>query len=310
MLDRRVMATAPLHAFTAPAAGTGKSLLIDLFAILATGRLMTVTSQGRTEEELEKRLGACLLAGDAAVSLDNCNHPLDSVFLCQCLTQPRVNVRLLGHSRSVECPVNTLFFANGNNLTIVGDLVRRTIMGRMDAECERPEMRSFSGNIIETTRCDRGALVVAGLTVLRAWHLARGRGASSSVAPLGGFETWSVRVRDALVWLDCGDPCATITKVRSDDPEQEALMAVVMQWRDYLGVDRRHTVQDVIERALNNRDFYNALIAVAENRSGGGTISNDRLGRWLRKNEGKLAAGLKLLRDGISRGYPQWRLSQ
>jgi hypothetical protein len=40
------------------------------------------------------------------------------------LTQPKVNVRLLGYSRSVECPVNTLFFANGNNLTIVGDLVR------------------------------------------------------------------------------------------------------------------------------------------------------------------------------------------
>src|SRR6516162_8128218 len=212
MLDRRVMTTAPMHAFTAPAAGTGKSLLIDLIAILATGQLMTVTSQGKNEEELEKRLGACLLAGDAAVSLDNCRYPLDSVFLCQCLTQPKVNVRLLGYSRSVECPVNTLFFANGNNLTIVGDLVRRTLMGRMDAKCERPETRTFNENIVETTYARRSALVVAALTVLRAWHLARERGAASGVAPLGGFEQWSVRVRDALVWLDCSDPCETIVK--------------------------------------------------------------------------------------------------
>jgi hypothetical protein len=309
MLDRRIMATAPLHAFTAPAAGTGKSLLIDLFAILATGRLMTVTSQGNSQEELEKRLGACLLAGDAAISLDNCNYPLDSVFLCQCLTQPKVNVRLLGYSRSVECPVSALFLANGNNLVIVSDLVRRTLMGRMDAECERPETRTFSEDIVETAYTKRGELVVAALTVLRAWHLARGRGTLSGVAPLGGFEQWSARVRDALVWLGCSDPCETITKVRGNDPEQEALEAVVMQWRDHLGIGRRHTVQEVIERAINTRDFFNALLAIAESRGSGSVISNERLGRWLHKIEGKFAGGLRLSQDGKSMGYPRWRLS-
>ena len=38
-LDRRSMATAPLHAFTAPVAGTGKSLLVDIIAMLATGEI-------------------------------------------------------------------------------------------------------------------------------------------------------------------------------------------------------------------------------------------------------------------------------
>ncbi len=46
-LDRRSMATAPLFAFNSPAAGTGKSKLVDLCAILATGRPMSVISQGR-----------------------------------------------------------------------------------------------------------------------------------------------------------------------------------------------------------------------------------------------------------------------
>ena len=54
-LDRRSMNAAPMHAFTSPTAGTGKSLLVDLCAILATGRPMPVISQGRSEEELEKR---------------------------------------------------------------------------------------------------------------------------------------------------------------------------------------------------------------------------------------------------------------
>ena len=131
----------------------------------------------------------------------------------------------------------------------------------------------------------------------------------SGIAPLGGFEQWSVRVRDALVWLGCSDPCETIIKVRGHDPEQEALEAVVMQWRDHLGIDRRHTVQEVIERAINMRDFYNALLAIAESRGSGSVISNDRLGRWLHKVEGKFAGGLRLSQDGRSMGYPRWRLS-
>jgi hypothetical protein len=62
ILDRRSMSCAPLHAFTSPMAGTGKSLLVDIAAILATGRPMPVIAQGHSEEELEKRLGAALLA--------------------------------------------------------------------------------------------------------------------------------------------------------------------------------------------------------------------------------------------------------
>jgi hypothetical protein len=97
-LDRRAMATAPLHAFTSPVAGTGKSLLVDLAAILATGQAMPVISPGQSEDELEKRLGAALLAGDVGISIDNCEHALASAFLCQALTQVKLNIRVLGHN--------------------------------------------------------------------------------------------------------------------------------------------------------------------------------------------------------------------
>jgi putative DNA primase/helicase len=102
ILDRRSMTSAPLHAFTSPAPGTGKSLLVDIAAMLATRQPMPVISQGRTEEELEKRLGAALLAGDTAIALDNCEHPLQSTFLCQALTQQKLNIRVLGASKNVE----------------------------------------------------------------------------------------------------------------------------------------------------------------------------------------------------------------
>jgi hypothetical protein len=39
-----------------------------------------------------------------------------------------------------------------------------------------------------------------------------------------------------------------------------------------------------------------------------GTISNQRLGRWLSKNEGKIANGLKLQRAGLVNGFPLWQV--
>jgi hypothetical protein len=187
MLDRRAMTTAPLHAFTAPAAGTGKSLLVDVAAMLATGRPMPVISQGKNEEELEKRLASALLAGDAGISIDNCEYTLQGGFLCQALTQPMLNIRLLGYSRNVSTPVNAALHATGNNLEIAGDLIRRCLLCSMDAGVERPELRLFSENVIEQTHVKRGELVGAALTMLRAWHIARTK-TGLTLTPLGGFE--------------------------------------------------------------------------------------------------------------------------
>jgi hypothetical protein len=170
-LDRRSMATAPLHAFTSPAAGTGKSLLVDVCAMLATGRPMPVISQGHSEEELEKRLGAALLAGDTAISLDNCDREVGGAFLCQVLTQRHLNIRILGLSRNAETPINATIFATGNNLVIAGDATRRALLCAMDSGLERPETRVFSSNVIDVARQCRGELVVAVLTVLRGWHV-------------------------------------------------------------------------------------------------------------------------------------------
>jgi hypothetical protein len=311
-LDRHAMETAPLHAFTSPTAGTGKSMLVDIVATLATGRHMPVIAQGRTEEELEKRLGAALLAGDIAISLDNCDHPLESVFLCQALTQRKLNIRVLGKSKNVETLVNATIFATGNNLVIAGDLTRRSLRGGMDARCERPELRTFDHDALQDAQANRGKLVTAMLTILRAWHLS---GERIPLSLFGSFEDWSQRIREPLVWLGCADPCSTVTEMREGDPEREALAMVVMQWKANLNLEQSYTVQEIIGRAINVTEFHAALLVVAEER-GGKFVSNDRLGRWFKKVQGKIineqAHGkifsYKLLRDGIRRGYPLWKL--
>ena len=115
-LDRHAMATAPLHGFTSPVAGTGKSLLVDIASLLANGEITPVISQGSSKDETEKRLGAELLSGSAIVSFDNCSAEVDSDLLCQALTQRELRVRELGYSRNVKVPITALFTANGNNI--------------------------------------------------------------------------------------------------------------------------------------------------------------------------------------------------
>ncbi len=303
-LDRRAMDTAPLMAFTAPTAGTGKSLLVDIVAMLAIGRLMPVISQGRTEEELEKRLGAALLAGDAMISIDNCDHVLAGSFLCQAVTQKQIGIRILGLSRQPETPVNATFFANGNNLVVSGDLTRRTLLCSMDAQCERPELRRFDVDVIDHVRNNRTRLVAAALTALRAWHSAAER---IDLVPFGSFEEWSRRIREPMVWLGRPDPCDTIIKVREDDPRSAEFRSVVSQWREHLGTEHSYTVQEIISRAVNIVDFHTALISVAAGRSGA-LVSNERLGRWLKRVEGKITGGLSLRKMRVVDGYPYWRV--
>jgi putative DNA primase/helicase len=302
--DRHAMATAPLHAFTSPTAGTGKSLLVDLVSILLSGRPAPVIAQGRTAEETEKRLASALLSGDRVIVLDNCDHEVDSALLCQALTQEQLNIRLLGYSRNIEVPMLATFFATGNNLVIASDLTRRTLLCRLDAKAERPELRTFKSNVLEVARSERGALVGDVLTILRAWHLAH---VGIGIDPFGSFEDWSFRVRQSLLWLDQTDPCDSVQTVRENDPLRCLLDAVLHQWKEKLGVTNAFTVQQVIARAVVDPDFHGALMAVAASRQGI-TVSNSGLGQWLSKNNGKIVGRLKLLRKGIRAGYQLWQV--
>jgi putative DNA primase/helicase len=319
-LDRCALRTAPpLHGFDAPVAGSGKSKLVDMVAVLMTGYEAPAIGQGRTEEELEKRLGASLLAGGSIINIDNCSRPLESAFLCLMLTQPRVQVRILGKSKQPEVPSNTFVCCTGNGLVLVGDLTRRTLRCSLDPKVERPELREFEFEPVVMARERRGELVVAALTILRAWLASNER---MKLPPYGSFETWSRRVREALVWLGCADPCDSVESVRADDPQRSDLAAILAQWKQHLGFFKRYTAADVIEcatfkgsaRSVGGKivlesaraDFKHALLSVAG--SGGERINHQKLGIWLARNEHKIVDGMWLCPKGKRDGSKTWAL--
>lgn len=299
---RRAMPTAPMHAFSASTAGSGKSMLVDIASIIATGNPASVTSTGRDkfgEAELEKRLTASMLGGDAVLSLDNLETPLGGELLCQLLTQTTVKLRPLGKSVNVETPVTTSFFATGNNLTVVGDLTRRVLVASFDVESERPELRQFDFNPMDEARAKRVELVQAVLTIVRAYLLS---GAERVGSGLGSYEAWDKLVRQPLIWLGVGDPVGVMEGVRANDPRLAKLKGVVDAWGASFGAVKT-SLADAVDAAMGqwdggggwkNPDLREALMAVAGD---GRTISKEKLGWWMGKNMKRLVDGCRFVKD-------------
>ena len=174
-----------MFAFTAPTAGTGKSYMADLIATIVTGEAAPALSQGRSEEETEKRLTGVLLAGHTIINLDNCTLAVDGDFLCQVLTQPIVEVRKLGGHDVWRVPGSATMLATGNSLVIAGDMTRRALVCNLDAGVERPELREFDFNPVEMAKCGRAGYLVDVLTILRAFHVA---GSPRQAKPLGSLQ--------------------------------------------------------------------------------------------------------------------------
>jgi putative DNA primase/helicase len=228
IVARRGLPFAPLHGFDAPVAGSGKSKIVDIASILATGHEAGVVSLAKGEEETHKKLSSMIMRGDPLIAIDNCDRPLEGALLNQMLTQTQVELRVLGFSRMVTARTSGLVTATGNNLVLLGDVTRRGVVARLDPKVECPELLSFDYDPIADAKQNRGELVVAALTILRAYHNA---GRPDRPSPLQSFTQWSDTVRGALLWLGQGDPVATMRRMRSTDPTLVNLRAFLTAWR-------------------------------------------------------------------------------
>ncbi len=309
-VERGAIEAAPMHGIDAPVPGSGKSKVVRCAAIIATGHPAAVTALGQRDEETEKRLGAALFAGDAIITLDNAERPLGGELLCQLVTEPLINVRILGTSSRLIVSNMTTWFATGNNLTFTGDMVRRALICPLDPGCGRPELREFeTPDPCLVALEERPALVAAILTIAVAFSLA---GCPRSVPPLGSFAGWSRWVRDPLIWLGRADPVDSMERVRGDDPRLSALTAVIEQWSMVIR-DRRVTAREIAEIAgqqgvadgFAKPDFREAFLAVAGER---GEVNTVRLGRWLGKNKERQILGKRIMAVEKLNGIARWEL--
>jgi putative DNA primase/helicase len=301
---RRNLPTAPMHAFTAPTPGSGKSYLVDLASMIATGRMSSALSWSSNDDENQKRIDAALIEGASTIAFDNVKIPLDGARLNQILTQTIATARVLGESRNVEVQCKAFITANGNNLQIADDLTRRTLLCRLDSGLDRPELRQFESNPIEMVKANHDRYIRAALTMLRCYRISTWR--NHPPVPLGSFEAWSDWVRAALIWLGYDDPVESIEHSRENDPVRSDITAVMEQWNLAFG-DRRMTAAAIIKAMpiSTNSELREAFLSVA---GVSGAVNSGRLGKWLRSTKDRLIGQFKIENAGKVQGAVVWRL--
>ena len=294
---RGAMPVAPLHANTAPVAGSGKSFIVDLASAIVTGDRAPVIAAGRSDEETEKRLGSALLAGLPIISIDNVSDALGGDALCQMIERPVVSIRPLGVSKLIRIESRATTFATGNNIQLVGDMTRRVVLCSLDPDMERPELRVFAFNPLHAILADRGRYIAAALTVARAYIVA---GRPGLLPALASFEAWSDCVRSALVWLGRADPVDTMVSARAVDPVLSVLSTVLHSWYDAVS-DHAFTAGQIKDRAEErnplgnpvNGDLQRALAEAGGDRMG--NINGRALGQYLGRHKDRIVDGLKLV---------------
>jgi putative DNA primase/helicase len=295
----------PLFVFLAPESGTGKTYLVKIISIIATGRDATAVVGCRNPEEMEKRLGAAAFEALPILSLNNLSFDLESDLLCQMVSDGVVGIRPLGKSEMIRCDCRgTTVFANGNNIRLVGDLVRRTLTCHLDAKLESPETRSFDFDPVALVKADRGKYLAAVFTIARA-YMAAGCPTLDGAASLAGFDEWSKIVRLPLMWLGMPDPAMSMEGARSLDPKREALRSLITAWVTYIGVGKEVTAAEIANLALEadtadtrrfkHRELFDALSRDGRN------VSSKSIGNQLMKELGRVADGYRIERVAESR---------
>lgn len=318
MFVRPVVATSPAFSVNATAPGTGKSFLVRLASIVASGREPALMTASADPKELQKLLFAALLQGDEHIAIDNVVGVLDSPALNALLTAPRYQDRVLGVSKTASAPNAAVVSINGNNLVIAGDLTRRVLECRLDAQCERPAERRFAFDPTDKVRQSRAVYVAAAVTVLQAYAQQRAD-AGVDLAPFGSFEDWSAMVREALVWHGMPDPCESMRNLEAEDPERSALGAMLAavgaafgesEWLvgDLLGaVDGGRQAKLAGERAVSPdaaAALREALRRVCERNN---ELSAKACGWWLRKVERRVVDNARFVKVREDRLGALWR---
>jgi hypothetical protein len=290
--------SAPMTSFDSPVRGSGKSKLATCGGTIGTGREPALMVPTDDEEELRKAALAFGLEGTRLCIIDNAAGAFGSKQLAAILTLRTISGRVLGLSKTATVPLRVVWAITGNNLTFKGDLARRIMHVRIDPKMEHPEHRKDFRipNLSAYVRDERARLIVAGLTILRAFHIA---GRPHNGRPGRGFEAWCALVRSAVEWTLKVDPWPESPDGGDDnDAEHEDLRRALLAWEETFGA-LPTTAAAACVRAAGNPDLAATLAQFV----GVPVVKLDArgLGFRIRHRLGQIADGRRFVRGGEDR---------
>lgn len=302
----------PFMAYDATTRGTGKSLLADATTTIALGREAPKYAQPADDEEMRKRITAIVMSAEPIVVLDNIDAPLKYPSLDGLMTTTQWADRELGVTGILRGEARAMWIGTGNNLVLGGDLARRTLHVRLESMLENPEDRDDLEHpqLLQWVRQERARLVVAALTMLRAFVVA-GR-PTAGVKPWGSFIDWSSLVGSCVAWVGLPDPTSTRTELERNSDEGKASLIAILDLWERMGGERGLTVAAVLKNLYGaasqmervcEPDWYpearEAIEAVAS--APNGKPSPKKLGWFLKRSRKRVVGGRWLEEAGTTR---------
>jgi hypothetical protein len=250
----------PLALIDAPQPGTGKSLLAEMIAFIATGRPAPLTAAPHEPEEWRKKITTVLANAAPIAVFDNVNNKFASDALCIALTGCTYADRQLGTFQQINLPVRCTWIATGNNMQPSGDLPRRCYWIRLDARTSEPHRRTGfrHPDLRNWLRANREKIIAALLIMSRFWF-DQGCPPPRSRQVMGSFEAWTNVIGGIL---DAAGVTGFLTnsdgKLREGDPEAESAEA----WLECLGeiFHEPFKARDVASLLLNAEDTAGARL--------------------------------------------------
>jgi hypothetical protein len=297
----------PMFWYTAPKAGHGKGYLQQMASVIVHGNNPSLRPWVGESEELRKTLYAALLAGDRSLLFDNVpsGNKIRAAALCAFITAEYYTDRKLGVSEGPKLTNRAVLSASGNNITPVGDMARRSVVIRLDANMEKLDQREFKiRDIRGYVRAHRAELLIDILTIIKAYHAAP---MEDAPIPLPTFVSWSHFCRDPLIWLGLPDPVET--QEEETDDEQTSRTSVFTALAERMA-GAEFTCVDLarIPGSITDSD---GVLANALMEAGCPEPNNPKkVGYWLRDERDKVVNGWKLVHLGHSMAGAKWRFER
>ena len=290
----------PLYVYSAPASGTGKSLLAGLVPLLHYGWIKTRSLSGRNEEENKKAIHSYLLSDPGGIIfLDNFRGHLEDPVLEAAITSRRFGGRVLGGNDVADPEVLSTWLLTANNPKVNTDTHRRSVVIRLDSGESRPEFRkreSFAiPNLVRWSHENRGDLLWALSTMVQAWLQG---GSVESPSSMGSFEQYASTMGGIL---QANGVDGFLEKKADDVSDDEIeLQQFIEQWFEAFE-ERAVKSSDLLRRLIDrNPELLASRLARMHNDHGRitaiGTTCGLISGRVFKLRDGRKVAVLKRAR--------------
>ncbi|MFZ1613723.1 MAG: hypothetical protein WAT51_06100, partial [Holophaga sp.] len=302
----------PFFLIDANTPGTGKSLLADVIGWIFTGRALPRITEDSSKEEEKKVLTGIIQEGQPVTLIDNIILPFGSSTLAAVLTSETYKGRILGSTGNVEMENSTTWVGTGNNVILVRDLPRRTVIIQLTSLVEAPQLRSDfrHPDLCSWVLNNRDRLVTGCLVILRG-YITAGR-PDQQLHCFGSFQGWSDLVRSAIHWATGVDPCSSPRA--SFDPEGEALGILMEAWRRAFPDGKEHLLSEFANALLKSQELsafaHSALDQLDCLDSSGGVLNLKQLGRRvMNKYANRVVNGFRFIRGRTVNQGIRWSLA-